>query len=57
MLDGDQWEATIGPDGALWIPATLLEKMRWKGGTVLIAEITDDGILLVEAGSAGDIRA
>lgn len=44
--DVDQYAATIGVDGAIILPPTLLEKMRWAAGTVLVVEETDDGILL-----------
>ena len=49
MLEGvDQHEATIQPDGTIAIPATLMERMRWRPGLRVSLEQTDDGVLVIE---------
>ena len=53
--DVDQYEVTLGPDGALIVPATLLEKLRWRAGNRLLLEQTDDGMLVTEIEAPGDV--
>ena len=45
--DIDQYEVTLGPDGSIVIPATLLEVLRWRPGHRLLLEKTDDGVVTI----------
>nr|WP_321985289.1 hypothetical protein [uncultured Lichenicoccus sp.] len=51
--DVDQHELTLGPDGSLVIPATLLEKLLWQSGHRLLLEQTDDGVPVTEIRESG----
>ena len=54
LNDIDQYEAVLGPDGALIISALLLEKLRWPPGHRLLLEQTDDGVLVTEIEAPGN---
>ena len=57
MLEGvDQYEATIQADGSIVVPATLMEKMRWRPGLRVSLEQTDDGVLVIEMEAPGDVE-
>ena len=55
--DVDQHELTLGPDGSVVFPATLLEKLGWRPGHRLLLEQTDDGVLVTEIEAPGDGEA
>ena len=50
MYEVNQLEATIGPDGSLTIPVSLLRTLLWRPGQQVLLEQTDDGLLLSETG-------
>ena len=55
--DVDQYELTLGQNGALTIPAILLEKLGWLPGHRLLLEQTDDGVLVTEIEAPGGANA